>query len=216
MTPVKVLIVDDHDIVRRGLKNFISAEDGLEVAGEADCGRHAIDEVKRLEPDVVLLDQRMPDMTGLDVLREIRNSAPRTRVVILTGFEDEDTVVRAIRSGAVGYLLKTASSTEIMDAIRYACQSQPAMSNFATGALVHQLSDGHTPTASGSEDLTVREQEILGLMAQGLTNRAVAKKLYISEKTVKTHVSNILHKLHLRSRTQAVVRGMERGIIHKS
>ncbi|MFZ3062224.1 MAG: response regulator transcription factor [Actinomycetota bacterium] len=217
MNQIKILIVDDHEMVRRGLRTIIGEQKEFKVVDEACNGAEAIAKAKKFEPDVILMDQRLPDMSGIEAMREVLASVPSVRTLVVTAFEDEEDVLSAVKSGAVGYLLKSASPKEIFDAIRKASNGQPVMSLFATQAMMRQIVTGHVESEGSflSQHLTPREKEILQLMAEGLTNRELSKKLWISEKTVKTHVSSILHKLGQKSRAQAVIQALHSGIIRE-
>lgn len=218
---IRVLIVDDHAMVRQGLRTFLELQDGgawpIEVAGEAVNGLEAVDLASRLQPDIVLLDLVMPGMDGIQATARIIECSPNSRVIILTSFGEEDRVLPAIRAGAQGYLLKDIPPTELVQAVRNAhagkVQLHPEVANklmLIVAAQEESRSSRKVPNSG--QGLTDREQEVLQLIADGMNNRAIAEKLIISEKTVKTHVSNILSKLHLDDRTQAAIYALRHGI----
>jgi NarL family two-component system response regulator LiaR len=209
-----VLIVDDHAMVRQGLRTFLelhhdSLEFPIDVVGEAVNGIQAVELAHRTQPDIVLLDLVMPHMDGIQATRKIMDGSPSSRIIILTSFGEEDKVIPAIQAGAQGYLLKDIPPDELVRAIREAyrgkVQLHPEIAKKLMAAVAAQdVSVSHLAPIS-DDGLTEREQEVLDLIAEGLSNRAIAEKMVISEKTVKTHVSNILSKLHLEDRTQAAI-----------
>lgn len=218
---IRVLIVDDHAMVRQGLRTFLELQDGselpIEVTGEAANGIEAVQLAKRTQPNIVLLDLMMPEMDGLQATPKILEASPNTRVIILTSFGEEDKVLPAIRAGAHGYLLKDIPPTELVQAVREAylgkVQLHPDVAKKLMSAVAAKESPAAKPATGDSESgLTEREREVLQLIANGMNNRDIAAKLVISEKTVKTHVSNILAKLNLDDRTQAAVYALRRGI----
>jgi two-component system, NarL family, response regulator LiaR len=217
---IRVLIVDDHAMVRQGLRTFLdlhndSLELPIEVVGEAVDGIEAVELAARTQPDIVLLDLVMPQMDGIQATPKIMAASRNSRIIILTSFGEEDKVLPAIRAGAQGYLLKDIPPDELVRAIREAylgkAQLHPEIARKLMAAVAAQeVTVNHTgPRSDGG--LTEREQEVLCLIADGLSNREIAKKIYISEKTVKTHVSNILGKLHLEDRTQAAIYALKHG-----
>lgn len=218
---IRVLIVDDHAMVRQGLRAFLELHDKdpypIEVIGEAVNGLQAVDMAGRLQPDIVLLDLVMPEMDGIQATARIIECSPGTRVIILTSFGEEDRVLPAIRAGAQGYLLKDIPPMELVQAVREAylgkVQLHPEVARklMAVAAAKERPYDAHSNAAS-DEHLTEREMEVLVLIADGRNNREIAEKLVISEKTVKTHVSNILNKLHVDDRTQAAVYALRHGL----
>jgi DNA-binding NarL/FixJ family response regulator len=212
---VRVLIADDHALFREGLRKVLGASKDIDVVGAAQSGEEALELVERLAPDVVLLDVRMPGMSGIEAARVIRGTSPRTRVIILTVHADEEFLFEAIKAGAMGYLLKDASSEELLRAIRLVAQGEgllpPAMAakvfkEFARVAASQDLSPVVTP-------LTARETEILQHVAAGRANKEIARALGISERTVKNHLSNVMEKLHVNSRTQAAVYALRSGLV---
>ncbi len=197
---IRVLVVDDHAMVRRGLATFLKVFDDLELAGEAASGQAAITLCAQIQPDVVLMDMAMPDMDGAAATRLIRKQSPLIQVLALTSFKEEVLVQSALQAGAIGYLLKDISADELAQAIRAAHAGRSTLSPEAAQALVHAVSQ---PPAPGF-DLTERESEVLTLMVEGLTNTQIAARLTVSPSTVKSHVSNILSKLGVASRSEAV------------
>jgi NarL family two-component system response regulator LiaR len=198
--PIRVLLVDDHTMVRRGLAAFLQVYDDLELAGEAAGGDEAIELCRHLRPDVVLMDMVMPDIDGVTATRAIRRRFPAIQVIGLTSFKEEGLVKSALQAGAIGYLLKDVSADELARAIRDAHAGRGTLAPEAAQALVQGAGQPEAP----GYDLTQREREVLALMIQGLNNRDIAQKLVVSPSTVKSHVSNILHKLEVSSRTEAV------------
>jgi DNA-binding NarL/FixJ family response regulator len=213
---IRVLIADDHAVVRQGLRTFLELQDEIEVVGEAADGIEALELVQRTEPDVALLDLVMPRLGGLEAIRRIREVAPATRVLVLTSFADDDTVLPALRAGAAGYLLKDVQPPELVGAIRTVHAGEALLAPAVATMLVEQLAaeDGDG-AADRQEHLTRREREVLVLLARGRANKVIARDLGVSERTVKTHVSNILGKLNLTDRTQAAVYAVRHGIVPK-
>lgn len=218
---IRVLIVDDHAVVRQGLRTFIDLQDDMAVVGEGATGAEAIELVGRLQPDIVLLDLVMPEMDGVAATPHILARCPRSRVLILTSFGEDDKVFPAIRAGAQGYLLKDIHPTHLVQAIREAHQgktqlhpdiAQKLMSAVAAAATSDLAAEESPASPLPAGDLTEREVEVLRLIARGLSNRDIAEKMIISEKTVKTHVSNILGKLNLADRTQAAIWAIKHGL----
>jgi NarL family two-component system response regulator LiaR len=218
---IRVLIVDDHAMVRQGLRTFLELQDGgplpIEVAGEAINGLDAVDLTIRLQPDIVLLDLVMPEMDGIQATSRIIDCSPGSRVIILTSFGEEERVLPAIRAGAQGYLLKDIPPAELVQAVREAhlgkVQLHPEVARkLMTVAAAKGQPNPNSTNESSEENLTEREREVLSLIAEGRNNREIAETLVISEKTVKTHVSNILNKLHLDDRTQAAIYALRHGL----
>lgn len=203
--PIRVVIVDDHNMVRKGLVVLLSEFDDLSVIGEAADGEIAVDLCRRLPVDVVLMDMIMPRMDGVTATRHIRENNPGTQVIALTSFSDETNVQAALKAGAVGYLMKNISGDELANAIRRASEGQSTLAPEAAQVLIRATT--RPPTIG--HDLTDREREVLGLMKEGLNNREIGERLIISSSTVKNHVSSILSKLGTISRTQAVALAME-------
>ncbi len=218
---IRVLIVDDHAVVRQGLRTFLELQDdpaalAIEVVGEAADGAQATDQARQLQPDVVLLDLVMPVMGGIEAIPRIIEGSPRSRVIILTSFGEEDKLLPAIRAGAHGYLLKDIPPNELVQAVRAAYLGRVQLHpDIARTLMTAVATRGALPARSAAalpDDLTERELEVLRLIAAGLNNRQIADRLVISEKTVKTHVSSILGKLHVEDRTQAAVYALRYGL----
>jgi len=207
--PIRVMLVDDHTMVRRGLATFLKVFDDLELAGEAENGQAAIRLCAKLQPDVVLMDMVMPDMSGATATHTIRQQFPNVQVIALTSFKEEELVKSALEAGAIGYLLKDVSADELVRAIRSAYAGRATLSPEAAQALVYAASQPPTP----SYDLTERERTVLALMIEGLNNTQIAGKLTVSPSTIKSHVSNILAKLGVTSRTEAVTLALRNRII---
>jgi two-component system, NarL family, response regulator LiaR len=199
---IRILIVDDHAVVREGLRTFLELQDGLEVVGEAGDGEEALPLAERLEPDVVLMDLVMPKLDGVGAMRELRRRVPGARVIVLTSFLEDDRLLPAIRAGAAGYLLKNVQPQELARAIRLADEGEALIDPAVAARLVDAVADGQ---ADEPEPLTPREQEVLGLIARGYSNKRIALELGVAQKTVKTHVSHVLAKLGVADRTQAAL-----------
>lgn len=208
--PITILIVDDHAVVRQGLRTFLELQSDMTVVGEADNGRSAVELVQSLLPDLVLMDLVMPQMDGIEATRQIRAAAPQTRVLVLTSFTEDEKVFPAIKAGALGYLLKDVAPGELIKAIQAAYQGEAQLHPEIAKKLMGELAG--KSSAVPLADLTERESEVLRLIARGLNNQEIATSLTISHKTVKTHVSNILSKLHLADRTQAAIYALQQGI----
>ena len=207
--PIRVMLVDDHTMVRRGLGTFLKAFDDLELAGEAESGAAAIRLCGEILPDVILMDMVMPDMNGAAATRAIRQQFPQVQVIALTSFKEGDLVKNALEAGAIGYLLKDVSADELVQAIRAAYAGRATLSPEAAQALVETA---NRPPAPGL-DLTERELEVLALMVEGLNNTQIAGRLTVSSSTIKSHVSSILSKLGVASRTEAVTLALRKRII---
>jgi NarL family two-component system response regulator LiaR len=206
---IRVLIVDDHAVVREGLRSFLELQDGIEVAGEAADGAEAVELAPQLRPDVVLMDLVMPNLDGLEAMRQLRRSLPAARVIVLTSFLDEEHLLPAMRAGAAGYLLKNAQPQELARAIRAAHAGEALIDPAVAARLVDALAAGNG--RDDYERLTPREREVLELIGRGLSNKRIALELGIAEKTAKTHVSNVLGKLGLADRTQAALYATRQG-----
>jgi NarL family two-component system response regulator LiaR len=211
MDRISVLIADDHAMVRQGLRNFLDLHEDIEVVGEATNGVEAVDQVRQLLPDVVLMDLVMPEMDGIEATRKIRAISPDTQVIVLTSFAEDEKVFPSIKAGALGYLLKDVSPTDLIKAIQAARRGEAQLHPEIARKLMDEFSS--RPREPIPEELTERELDVLRLVARGLTNREIAQKLVISEKTVKTHVSNILGKLRLSDRTQAAIYALRQGLV---
>jgi two-component system, NarL family, response regulator LiaR len=205
---IRLLIADDHSVVRQGLRMFLSLDPELEVVGEAKNGAEAVEMARALQPDVVLMDLLMPVMDGISAIQAIREQMPGVEVVALTSVLEDASVVGAVKAGAIGYLLKDTEADELRQAIKAAAAGQVQLSPQAATRLMREVRAPESP-----EKLTEREVEVLRLIAQGYSNKEIARELIIGEKTVKTHVSNILSKLNLLSRTQAALHAVRIGLV---
>ena len=210
-TPVRVLVVDDHPIVRQGLRSFLSSREGIEVVGEAGTAEDAVDAAGRLRPDVVLLDLVMPGGGSVEAIGRIRALPSSPRVVVLTSFAGDDQVVPAVRAGASGYLLKDVAPADVEAAVRTVGGGGAVLDPQVVPAVMDQVA--RAGREAGVEELTPREREVLVLLGEGLSNRELAEALFVSEKTIKTHVSSILTKLRLSDRTQAALFAVRHGLI---
>ena len=208
---LRILIVDDHAIVREGQRALIETEPDMEVVGEAPDGIQAVEMAHSLQPDVILLDLVMPRKGGLEVIREVKEQDHQARILVLTSFAEDENVYTAIRAGAQGYLMKDASPQDILAAIRKVHRGEPSMDPSIAQKLMRELQRSSDLPPS-EEPLTEREVEVLKLLARGLQNKEIAEELVISERTVSTHVSNILSKLHLANRTQAALYALKEGL----
>lgn len=209
--PITVLVVDDHLIVRRGIRALLSTEPDIQVIGEATNGKEAIAQTEALAPDVILMDLVMPEMDGIEAIRYITQHNAQSRIVVLTSFATDEKVFPAIKAGALGYLLKDSEPEELVQAIRQVYRGESSLHPTIARKLLQELSrpPQRPPT---TEPLTERELAVLKLIAQGLSNQDIADELVISEATVRTHVSNVLSKLHLASRTQAALYALREGL----
>ncbi|CAM5353785.1 response regulator transcription factor [Streptomyces xanthochromogenes] len=207
---IRVLLVDDHQVVRRGLRTFLEVQDDIEVVGEASDGAEGVARAQELKPDVVLMDVKMPGMDGIEALRKLRELANPAKVLVVTSFTEQRTVVPALRAGASGYVYKDVDPDALAGAIRSVHAGHVLLQPEVAGALLSQ-DEGYGGTGRGT-NLTEREKEVLALIADGRSNREIARHLVLSEKTVKTHVSNILMKLDLADRTQAALWAVRHGV----
>lgn len=211
---IRVILADDHALVRQGIRQFLDGADDITVVGEAADGREALQLVERLQPDVAVLDIQMPVVSGIDATREITTRFPQVRVLILTAYDDDPYVFALLHEGASGYLLKSADPDEFLDAVRKVYRGQSVLSSEVTDKVLQQLrTGGPAGAADQPEPLTSREIEVLGLVADGLTNRAIGQQLDISERTVQGHLANIFGKMGVASRTEAVTEALKRGWI---
>ena len=208
---IRVFLADDHPVVRQGLRTFLESRPGIEVVGEAGDGDAVVTEAVRLRPDVVLMDLVMPGGGGIAAIRRIREGAPGTRVVVLTSFASDDQVIPAVQAGAAGYLLKDVEPSGLEAAIRLVHEGEALLDPQIAGRVMEQVA--HPPPAGDIASLTPREREVLELLGRGLSNRQLAETLVVSEKTVKTHVSNILMKLGVHDRTQAALLAVRAGLV---
>lgn len=209
--PVRVLIVDDHAVVRQGLITFLELQDEIEVVGEASNGKEALQKVKELEPDVVLMDLVMPVMDGLTAIREVKLMRPQTEVIALTSFADDEKVFSALRSGATGYLLKDVQPNDLVKAVLAAERGEVQLHPEVAKKLMHEVI-APAKLNDNLEELTEREREVLALLGRGMSNKEIAREISVSEKTVKAHVSSILNKLNLPGRTHAALYAVKRGL----
>jgi NarL family two-component system response regulator LiaR len=209
--PIRILIVDDHEIVRKGIRALLATKRDIQVVGEAKDGAEALTQAQALNPDIVLMDLMMPKMNGIQATREITSAQPGVRVLVLTSFAADEQVFPAIKAGALGYLLKDSGPQELVQAIRQVFRGEPSLDPSVARKVLNELS---TPPQKPltPDPLTGREMEILRLVSQGKSNKEIAGNLVIAEETVHTHVSNILNKLHLASRTQAALYALKEGI----
>jgi NarL family two-component system response regulator LiaR len=213
---IRVLIVDDHAVVREGLRMFLELQDGIEVAGEAADGEEAVEQVEALRPDVVLMDLVMPKLDGVGAMRELRKRHFNPRVIVLTSFLDDDRLLPAVRAGAAGYLLKNAEPAELARAVRAAYEGETILDPTVASRLVRAISEGPATGPELAGQLTNREREVLELIARGQSNKRIALELGIAEKTVKTHVGHLLDKLGVTDRTQAALLAVEQGLVRRS
>ena len=207
--PIRVLLVDDHMVVRSGLSTVLSVYDDLKLVGEAGDGEEAIRLCERLQPDVVLMDLLMPKMDGVTAIKAIKSRCPQIQIIALTSFKEKEYVEGALKAGANGYLLKDVSAEELVNAVRRAVVGQPSLSPEAAQVLIHNVSEPAQPLM----EMTGREKEILVLMVEGLSNNEIAERLFVSQSTVKFHVSNILSKLGVTGRTEAVALAVKHHLV---
>jgi two-component system, NarL family, response regulator LiaR len=211
VTEIRVLIADDHAVVRQGLRTYLELQDEIEVVGDVADGEAALSAVEAHEPDVVLMDLVMPGVGGVEAIRRLRELRPETRVLVLTSFLDDEKLFPAVRAGAAGYLLKDVEPAELVRAIHTVADGEALLHPAVAARLMEEFSATERPAAE--EALTAREREVLQLIARGLPNKLIARELGIAEKTVKTHVSSILSKLGLTDRTQAALYAVRTGLI---
>ena len=209
--PIRVMIVDDHAVVREGLRTFLQLQVGMEVVGEAADGEEAVERAVALAPDVILMDLVMPGLDGVGAMRRLRQQVPAARVIVLTSFLDDERLMPALESGAAGYLLKDVEPAELARAVRSACADEAVIDPTVAARLLRRLGEG-PPAGEAPLDLTRRESEVLELIAAGHSNKRIALELGIAEKTVKTHVGHLLAKLGVADRTQAALLAVHRGL----
>ncbi len=205
---IRVFLLDDHEVVRRGLADLFGATDDLRVVGEAGTAREALDRIPATRPDVAVLDARLPDGSGIDVCRDIRSAFPEVRCLVLTSYDDDDAVFAAVMAGASGYLLKEVRGANLVEAVREVAAGRSLLDPSVTAHLLQRLRAGERRDPK-AESLTERERAILDLIADGLTNRQIGERLFLAEKTVKNYVSGLLAKLGMERRTQAAVYGAQ-------
>ncbi|MCP4421504.1 MAG: response regulator transcription factor [Chloroflexi bacterium] len=211
--PITVLLIDDHKVVRQGVRAFLQTQTDIEVVAEADSGETAVALVAEHAPDVVLMDLVMPGMDGVMATRQVKTLSPRTQIIMLTSYHQDEHIFPAIRAGALSYLLKDIEPTALADAIRKAANGEAMLHPRVAARVVQELHGSRQEAANIFTELSNREMEVLRLIADGANNSSIAKQLTISEKTVKSHVSNILGKLHLADRTQAAVLAWREGVM---
>jgi NarL family two-component system response regulator LiaR len=212
---ITVLLVDDHPLVRQGVRAFLETQPDIQVVGDASSGGEALQRAAESAPDVVLMDLLMPGMDGVETTRRLKAISPRSQVIMLTSYHDDGHVLPALRSGALSYLLKDVGADELADAIRKAARGDVVLHPRIAAQVIGALHGNSKPNADNPAEppLTTREIEVLRLIATGISNAEIAEQLFVSEKTVKSHVSNILGKLHLADRTQAAVYAFRQGIV---
>ena len=211
-TPIRVLVVDDHEVVRRGFRALIDEFEDMEVVAEASNGIEAVQLVEREEPDVILMDLLMPEMDGVEATRQISAAGTKARILVITTYSGDDHVIPAIKAGAHGYLLKDSGSTQVVEAIRQVHRGESAIHPDIARMLIQEIRP-EVPERATPDPLTARELEVLSLMAGGLTNREIADRLVIAEVTVRSHISRILDKLHLANRVQATLYALREGVV---
>ena len=219
MDPIKVLVVDDHTLFRRGITAVLANQESLKVVGEAADGLEAIEKAKQLEPDVILMDLNMPRCSGLEAIQALQAEMPQVNILVLTVSEMETDLFAAVKFGARGYLLKKAGPEELVNAILYITQGGAMVSPLMATKLLTEFKEltagvEREPTEEANAHLSPREGEVLQLVAQGATNKEIADSLFISENTVKTHLRSIMEKLHLANRSQAAAYAVKRGLVH--
>ena len=202
--PIRVFLLDDHEVVRRGIRDLLEAEGDIEVVGESGLAQEAARRIPALRPDVAVLDGRLPDGSGVDVCREVRSRDPNIKALILTSYDDDDAVFAAIMAGAAGYVLKQVRGTDLVDSVRRVAAGQSLLDPLVTAQVLERVRNG-PPRNTELERLTAQEQRILALIGRGMTNRQIAEEMFLAEKTVKNYVSALLAKLGLSSRTQAAL-----------
>ncbi len=209
---IKVLIADDHSMVREGIRAFLSNRPGFMIIGEAENGEQAVTLALTLKPDVILMDLVMPVKNGMDAIREIKEKNPAARILVITSFVDDDKVFSSIKAGASGYLLKDSSPQQLMQAIQNVHQGVSSLHPLIASKVIAELNRTSSPPPPTEEQLSKREITVLELIAQGLSNFEIAEQLHLSENTVRSHASNILLKLHLTNRTQAALYALREGL----
>lgn len=203
--PIRVFLLDDHEVVRAGLEQLLVSAGDIEVVGAAGLGAEAIARIPALAPDVAVLDARLPDISGIEVCREVREKRPETRVIILTSYDDDDALFAAILAGASGYVIKQVSGHDLIEGVRHVAAGGSLLDPAVTAKVMERVRHPATDTPDELQRLTPQEREILDLVAQGLTNRQIGATMFLAEKTVKNYMSNILAKLGFERRTQAAV-----------
>jgi two-component system, NarL family, response regulator LiaR len=214
-SPITVLLVDDHAIVRSGVRAYLETQPDISVVGEAGSGAEAVQLAEETVPDVVLMDLMMPEMDGVEATWRVRRVSPRSQVVVLTSFHEDEQLFPAIKAGALSYLLKDIGPEELANVIRAAARGEAMLHPRVAARLIQEMRGEHAKMVNVYSELSQREMEVLRLVAEGLNNAEIAARLVLSEKTIKGHVSNILGKLHLTDRTQAAVLAWREGIIKR-
>jgi len=213
---ITIILVDDHEVVRQGVRAFLDTQADLSVVGEAASGEEAVHLAEQLIPDVILMDLVMPgEIDGVEATRRVKNSSPRTQIVVLTSYHEDEHIFPAIRAGAISYVLKEIGSEELGEVVRKAANGEAVLHSRVAARLIREVQGARDMEPNPFTELSDREMEVLRLIANGLSNALIAEKLVISEKTVKGHVSNILGKLHLADRTQAAVYAWREGIMRR-
>ena len=202
--PIRLFLLDDHEVVRRGLKDLLDQEDDIEVVGESGLAMDAVARIPTIKPDVAVLDARLPDGSGIEVCRDVRSIDPSIAVIILTSYDDDDALFAAIMAGAAGYVLKQIRGTDLVDAVRRVAAGQSLLDPAVTQRVLRRIREGE-PAEDPLRSLTKQERRILTLIGEGLTNRQIAAEMFLAEKTVKNYVTQLLSKLGLERRTQAAV-----------
>ena len=209
---IRLMIVDDHAVVREGIRTYLELEDRFQIVGEASNGREAVDKARVLRPDVVLMDLLMPELDGIGATKGIKETNPEIKIIVLTSFTDDEHILPAIESGATGYLLKDVSAEELARAIEGAYRGEAQLHPEVTRKLMEQVRQPRRTQQQPGEELTPREMEVLRLIASGMSNKEIGRQLVMTERTVKGHVSNILGKLNLQDRTQAALYAVRHGL----
>ena len=213
--PITVMLVDDHEVVRQGVRFFLDTQPDFSVVAEAQSGFAAVKLAEEKIPDVVLMDLIMPELSGVEATRQIKDLSPRTQIVVLTSYHDDEHIFPALQAGAISYVLKDVGMEELADVIRRAVRGEATLHPRVASRVIQELHGSRTLELNPFTELTNRELEVLKLIAQGLSNSEIAEKLIISEFTVKGHVSNVLSKLHLADRTKAAVYAWQKGIVRR-
>ncbi len=214
--PITVLLVDDHEVVRCGVRFFLETQDAFEVVGEAESGATAVQLAADHIPDVVLMDLVMPEMDGVEATRQVKNVSPRSQIVVLTSYHDDEYIFPALQAGAISYILKDVHMEELGEAVKRAADGEVTLHPRVAARIIQELHGVRREDVNPFSKLTNREMEVLRLIADGLNNKSIAKQLTITEHTVKGHVSNILSKLHLADRTQAAVFAWKEGAVQRN
>lgn len=213
--PIKLLLVDDHNVVRLGLKAYFNTLEDIRIVGEASTGEEAVRLAEELSPDVALMDLMMPGMDGVEATRLVKKVSPRTQIIVLTSYHNDEHIFPAIRAGALSYILKDVDPDDLAEAVRRAFAGEAVLNPRVAARMVKEMHGSREATVNPFRELTDREMEVLKLIASGKNNQEIAEALVLSEKTVKTHITNLLSKLHLTDRTQAAVYAWQSGVIRR-